>query len=58
MTELILKCVKCGRYTMKNKCTKCGVEALSTKPPRFSIEDKYGKYRLQYKKEHAESQDL
>ena len=51
MADLILKCKECKNYTMEKIC-KCGSEALTTKPSKFSIEDKYGNYRLKYKKEH------
>tara|TARA_Y100000310_G_C20608910_1_gene776975 strand:- start:880 stop:1050 length:171 start_codon:yes stop_codon:yes gene_type:complete len=44
----ILKCSKCGKYTLKDKC--CGVKTLSPKPPKFSPEDKYGAYRREEKK--------
>lgn len=54
MTEQILKCLKCGKYTLESFC-ECGGECLSPKPPKFSPEDKYAQYRLQYKKK---TQDL
>ena len=41
----ILRCPKCKKFTLKEKCKKCGVKTLSVKPARFSVEDKYGKYR-------------
>ena len=41
----IRKCKKCGRYTLKERCPECGAETVSAHPPRFSPEDKYGKYR-------------
>lgn len=40
----ILKCKKCGTYTLKKEC-ECGGEAVSPKPPRYSPEDPYGEYR-------------
>ena len=46
----ILKCSKCGNYTMKEKCA-CGGEAFPAKPPKYSPEDKYAKYRRQVKKD-------
>jgi len=49
----ILKCIKCNTYTMKIICAKCNAKTISPKPPRFSPEDKYGKYRLIYKKEQG-----
>jgi len=46
------KCVQCGRYTLKqDKCPYCGGPLKNPHPPRFSPEDRYGKYRrmLKYK---------
>ena len=37
---------------MEKNC-KCGGEAITTKPPKYSSEDKYAEYRLKYKKEHS-----
>jgi len=45
MTIEILKCIKCSTYTLNKKCPKCGEKAITPKPAKFSIEDKYGKYR-------------
>ena len=50
MLMKILKCEKCSRYTMKKECPKCGASTVSTRPPKFSLEDKYGKYRRLAKK--------
>jgi len=47
----ILKCLKCNEYTMKVVCKTCGYKTISTKPPRYSPIDPYGKYRLMHKKE-------
>lgn len=44
----ILKCDKCGKYTMKEACL-CGGKALTPKPAKFSIEDRYGSYRRKAK---------
>ena len=48
MTKHILKCSVCGSYTMNAKC-KCGGKAVISKPAKFSIEDKYAKYRRKAK---------
>lgn len=47
----ILKCVKCGEYTMKERCSVCDAECVSPKPVKYSPEDKYGNYRREVKKE-------
>jgi rRNA maturation protein Nop10 len=31
-------------------CPKCGEPVVSAHPPRFSVEDRYGKYRRQMKR--------
>ncbi len=43
------KCPKCGRYTLKDVCPACKVKTISAHPPKFSPEDKYGKYRRMLK---------
>lgn len=48
MTKHILKCTSCGNYTLKEKC-KCGSKAMTPKPAKFSIEDKYASYRRKAK---------
>ncbi len=49
MTEQILRCPNCNIYTLEKYCS-CGSECLSPKPAKYSPEDKYGYYRLLYKK--------
>lgn len=44
------KCPKCKNYTLKDYCSKCNIKTITVKPPRFSPEDKYGKYRRILKK--------
>jgi len=51
MHTLIRKCPKCGAYTLKLVCPNCGEKTLEALPPRFSPEDRYGKYRRMLKKE-------
>jgi H/ACA ribonucleoprotein complex subunit 3 len=46
----ILYCKKCDKYTLKETCS-CGEKAITTKPAKFSPEDKYGKYRRIAKKQ-------
>jgi len=43
--NMIKKCFRCGIYTLKDKCPKCGEKTRTPHPPKFSPEDKYGKYR-------------
>ncbi|TAL47536.1 RNA-protein complex protein Nop10 [archaeon] len=41
----IRKCPKCNIYTFKDTCIKCKGPTSSPEPPKFSPQDKYGKYR-------------
>ena len=45
----ILKCGKCGNYTMKDIC--CGEPSVLRVPPKYSIEDNYADYRRKAKRE-------
>jgi H/ACA ribonucleoprotein complex subunit 3 len=57
MPKYLQKCKACGKYGLANpesKCRHCGGQLVNPKPPKFSLEDKYGKYRLQYFKEEFE----
>ena len=40
------KCPDCKIYTMEDACPQCGGELKVIYPPKFSIEDKYGKYQV------------
>ncbi|MFX0186525.1 MAG: nucleolar RNA-binding Nop10p family protein [Candidatus Hodarchaeota archaeon] len=54
MTKYLQKCKNCSKYGLINpnlKCRYCGGELINPKPPKFSLIDKYGKYRLKYFKE-------
>ena len=53
----ILKCGKCGAYTMNESC-KCGGKAAAVKPPKYSPEDKYGGYRRTAKKQMLEKEGI
>jgi H/ACA ribonucleoprotein complex subunit 3 len=45
----ILKCGRCGTYTMKEMCCE---KTLTPKPAKFSPEDKYGHYRRKAKTDY------
>jgi Predicted Zn-ribbon RNA-binding protein len=45
------KCRSCGEYTLKDKCPYCGGDLGVVYPPKYSPEDKYGKYRRILKKQ-------
>jgi len=45
------KCKSCNIYTIKNTCPVCDGNLNVIYPPKYSIEDKYGKYRRKLKEE-------
>ena len=40
------KCIKCNKYTLKEKCSLCDEKTISAHPAKFSPDDKYMRYRL------------
>jgi len=50
MAKHIMFCKKCKKFTIKDACA-CGSKTLTTKPAKYSPEDKWGKYRRRSKKE-------
>ncbi len=42
------KCPECNSYTLQD--THCNTKTKSVYPPKYSPEDKYGKYRREAKK--------
>ena len=47
MVWLLRKCTRCGSYTLReNICPRCGGEVRSPHPAKFSMDDRYRKYRL------------
>jgi len=57
MSRQILKCVRCGSYTMNGIC-KCGEKTISHKPPKYSPEDKYAYYRRKAKEKEFSDKGL
>ena len=49
MRTALRRCGPCGLYTLKDDCPKCKARTVMPLPPRYSPEDKYGKYRRQLK---------
>ncbi|MDP6156696.1 MAG: nucleolar RNA-binding Nop10p family protein [Candidatus Thermoplasmatota archaeon] len=45
MKTSLFKCSLCNKYTMKTKCSSCDSTTAPCFPPRFSPEDRWGKYR-------------
>lgn len=46
----LLYCKNCKEYTLSATCKKCSKKTISKNPPRFSPQDRYGKYRRKLKK--------
>ncbi|MBL7056483.1 nucleolar RNA-binding Nop10p family protein [Candidatus Woesearchaeota archaeon] len=53
----ILKCKKCGDYTLKETCS-CNGKAITPKPAKFSLEDKYASYRRKAKLDSLKGEGL
>jgi len=47
----LMRCKRCGRYTLQETCPGCGSSTSKPYPPRFSPEDRYGSYRRRLKLE-------
>ena len=45
-----LYCIRCDKFTLKKECS-CKSKTKTTKPAKFSLEDRYGKWRRIFKKE-------
>ncbi|MAG46998.1 ribosome biogenesis protein [archaeon] len=50
MKSQILKCFTCNSYTLNPICNNCKSKTKSTKPAKWSPQDKYGSFRRIYKK--------
>jgi len=45
MRSLFYRCIECNCYTQKDICKNCSSKTVNPLPPKYSPEDKYGKYR-------------
>nr|WP_211531480.1 RNA-protein complex protein Nop10 [Methanocalculus chunghsingensis] len=41
------RCPEDGTYTFSQICTRCAARTRPVHPPRFSPQDRYGRYRRQ-----------
>jgi len=48
----ILRCPVCKTYTLNKICKTCSSKTITSKPAKYSPEDKYGAYRRIYKEEN------
>ncbi len=53
----INRCPTCGTYTMKDTCAK-GHPSITTRPPKYSPDDKYAAYRRTAKKQKRVEQGI
>ncbi|NLX50283.1 MAG: RNA-protein complex protein Nop10 [Methanospirillum sp.] len=45
MKGRLRRCTLDGTYTLEERCPACGGSTGSAHPPRFSPQDRYGRYR-------------
>lgn len=45
MKKQILYCKGCDEFTLKNKCPECNKKTENPRPAKYSLDDKYGKWR-------------
>ena len=45
MRSLFFQCPECIIYTQNKICKNCNSTTINPLPPKYSPEDKYGKYR-------------
>lgn len=50
MRTSIRKCRICRIYTMREICPSCGKRTAMALPPRYSPDDRFGKYRRMLKR--------
>jgi H/ACA ribonucleoprotein complex subunit 3 len=59
MVLLMRRCINCSEYTLKTDlCPKCGGTVKIPNPPKFSLDDRYRKYRLKMRQIARESRAL
>ncbi|MCP8323452.1 MAG: RNA-protein complex protein Nop10 [Candidatus Methylarchaceae archaeon HK02M2] len=46
MKKLLKKCPSCETYTLKKNCPKCEKITISPHPAKFSLDDRYARYRV------------
>jgi len=49
MQTLVFQCKSCDIFTISKECPNCSSNTSNPLPPRFSPQDKYGKYRRMLK---------
>lgn len=58
MVWLLRQCKKCDRYTLKTDvCPNCGGSVKIPHPAKFSLDDRYRKYRLKMRRMAREKEE-
>ena len=56
MRASLRRCPGCGRYTAGYTCTECGSDTVTAHPPKYSPDDRYGRYRrMSIRQEYGEN---
>ena len=55
MKNQIFYCKQCDLYTLKKLCPNCNKKTENPKPAKYSVDDKFGKYRRLAKINQKES---
>lgn len=51
MVWLLRRCERCGRYTLnQDRCPVCGGQVKIPHPAKFSMDDRFRKYRLRMRR--------
>jgi H/ACA ribonucleoprotein complex subunit 3 len=58
MAAHIKKCPGCGSYTLKDNCGKCSMKTIEPRPPKYSPEDKWGRFRRETKQCERDKEGL
>jgi H/ACA ribonucleoprotein complex subunit 3 len=58
MSKHIMLCKACKSYTMSEICKKCDEKTIIPRPPKYSPEDKYSKYRRIAKRDELMTEGL
>lgn len=45
MSSRMRRCASCGRYSLEAVCPACGAATSCPVPPKYSPDDRMGKYR-------------
>ncbi|HEV51401.1 MAG TPA: RNA-protein complex protein Nop10 [Thermoprotei archaeon] len=55
MKHQIMRCPRCGTYTLKPRCPRCGAATVQAAPAKFSPDDPYLDYKIRAIREERNS---